>query len=94
MKNKACIKHGHLIVQIYNTEVKFSIKPCIVRTKKVRKALRQKLVKWIMKNSNVCEYPIARDTLIVTDAESGVKRRVPKLLLECSMQQLNNDLIA
>ena len=47
-----------------------------------------------MKNSNVCESPIARDTLLITDAESGAKRRVPKLLLKCSMQQLHNDRIA
>ena len=47
-----------------------------------------------MKNSNVCESLIACDTLIITDAESGVKLRVPKFLLECSMQQLQNELIA
>ena len=40
------------------------------------------------------EYPIARDTLLITDAESGVKRRFPKLLLEYSMQQLHNEIIA
>ena len=40
------------------------------------------------------ESPIAHDTLLITDAESGVKQIVPKLLLECSMQQLHNDLIA
>ena len=40
------------------------------------------------------ESPIARDTLLITDAESRVKRRVPKLLLECSMQQLHDELIA
>ena len=33
-----------------------------------------------MKNSNVREYPISHDTLLITDAESGVKRRVPKTL--------------
>ena len=47
-----------------------------------------------MKNSNVREYPIARDTLLIIDAESGVKWRVPKLLLECYMPQLHNKLIA
>ena len=47
-----------------------------------------------MKNSNVHESPIARDTLIITDAEYGVKRIVPKLLLEFSMRQLHNELIA
>ena len=47
-----------------------------------------------MKNSNVREYSIARDTLPITDAEYIVKMRVPKLLLECSIQQLHNELIA
>ena len=42
-------KRGHLISQVHNTEMKWSIKPCIVRTKKVSKALKQKLVEWIMK---------------------------------------------
>ena len=40
------------------------------------------------------ESPIARDTLLITDAESRIKQRVPKLLLECSMRQLHNELIA
>ena len=40
------------------------------------------------------EYPIARDTLLIKDEESLVKRRVPKLLLECSMRQFHNELIA
>ena len=40
------------------------------------------------------EYPIVHDTLIINDAEYGVKQRVPKLLMECSMRQLQNELIA
>ena len=40
------------------------------------------------------ESPIDRDTLLITYAESEVKWRVPKLLLECSMQQLHNEIIA
>ena len=40
------------------------------------------------------ESPIASDTLLINDTESGVKRRVPKTLLECSMRQLQNELIA
>ena len=47
-----------------------------------------------MKNSNVRQSPIARDILLISDAKSGVKRRVPKILLVCSMRQLHNDLIA
>ena len=91
---KASTKRGHFIAQVHNIEVKWSIKLCILRTKQISKALTQKLVDWIMKNSNVCESPIARDTLLITNAESGVKRRVPKLLLECSMWKLHNELNA
>ena len=87
-------KRGHLIAQVHNIEVKWSIKPYIVITKQVSKALRQKLVEWIMKNSNVCEPTISRDNLLITDAESVVKCIVLKLLLEFSMRQLHNELIA
>ena len=48
----------------------------------------------MMKNSNVRQSPITRDTLLITDADTKLKRRVPKLLLECSMQQFHNELIA
>ena len=54
----------------------------------------QKLVEWIIKTSNLRESPIARDSLLITDVESVVKRKVPKLLLKCFMQQLHNKLIA
>ena len=47
-----------------------------------------------MKNSNVRQSPITRDTLLIADADSKLKRRVPKILLECSMRQLHNELIA
>ena len=70
---KSSTKCGHLISQFQNTEMKWSIKPCIFRKKQVSKALRQKLVEWITKNSNVRESPIARDNLLITDAESRVK---------------------
>ena len=82
-----------MIAQVYNTDMKWSIKPYIVRTEKGSKTLRQKLVEWIIKNSNVGESSIARDTLIITDEEYGVKQRVQKLLLECPMLKLHNELI-
>ena len=49
-KKMASTKRGHLIAQVHNTAMKWSIKPCIVRTTKDSKALRQKLVEWMMKN--------------------------------------------
>ena len=54
--------------------------------KKVGKALRQEIVDWVLKYSNVRQSPTTRDTLLIADADSKVKRRVPKLLLECSMR--------
>ena len=56
--------------------------------------MRKETVEWIMKNSNVRKSPITRDTLLIADADSKVNRRVPNLLLECSMRQLHNELIA
>ena len=47
-----------------------------------------------MKNSNVRQSPITRDTLLIANADTKVKRRVPKILLECSMRQLHNYLIS
>ena len=60
---KASTKRGHLIAQVKNTSVKWSSKSFIVRTKTISKALRLEIVDWIMKNSNVRQYPITRDTL-------------------------------
>ena len=93
-RRTASTKLGHLIAQVKNTSVKWSIKPRIVRTKKISKALRKETVDWIMKNSNVRDSPITHDTLLIADADTKVKRRVPKLLLECSMRQFHNELIA
>ena len=61
---------------------------------KISKALRQEIVDCTMKNSNVRQSPITRNNLLIADADTKVKRRVPKLLLECSMRQLHNELIA
>ena len=47
-----------------------------------------------MKNSNVRQSPTKRDTLLIADVDTKVKLRVPKLLLECSMRQLHNEIIA
>ena len=66
---KSSTKGRHFIAQVHNTEVKWSIKPCIVRKKTFSKALRQKLLEWMVKISNVRESPIACDTLLITDAE-------------------------
>ena len=46
-----------------------------------------------MKNSNLREFPIALDTLLITDVEYRVKSRESNLLLECYMQHYHNELI-
>ena len=92
-QRKASTKRGHFIDQVKNTSVKWSIKPCIVRTKKISKALRKETVDGIIKNSNVRQSLITRDTLLIADADTKVKRGVPTLLLESSMQHLHNYLI-
>ena len=93
-QRKASTKRGHLIAQVKNISVKWYIKPFIFITKKISKALRKETVDWILKNSNVRESPITRDNLLTADADTKVKCRVPKLLLECSMRQLHNEIIA
>ena len=92
-QRKASTKCGHLIAQVKNSSVKWSIKPCIVGTKRISKALRQEIVDWKMKNSNVRQYPITRDTLPIADADTKVKRRVPKFFWNvpcdsCTMSSL------
>ena len=76
-QRKASTKRGHLIAQVKSSSVKWSIKTCIVRTKKISKALRKETVDWIMKNSNVRQSSITRDTLLIADADTKVKCRVP-----------------
>ena len=40
-QRKASTKRGHLIPQVKNKLMKLSIKPCLVRTEKISKALRK-----------------------------------------------------
>ena len=47
-----------------------------------------------MKKLNVLQSSITRVNLLIADADFKVKHRVPKLLLECYMRQLHNELIA
>ena len=76
----------------YSSEMVYQTMHCLGGV--VSKALRQEIVDWIIKNSNVRESPIARDTLLIADADTKVKLRVTELLLECSMRQLQNEIIA
>ena len=44
--------------------------------------------------SHVRQSPITRDNLLIAEADTEEKYRVTTLLLECSMRQLHNELIA
>ena len=74
--------------------MKCAVKPQIICKKKVDYDLIQKVVDWVLLNSNVREYPIVRDTLLIDEHGNSVWTRVPKLLLECSVRKLYNELIS
>jgi hypothetical protein len=60
---------------------------------KVGPELRKELLEWIMNHENVIASPIAKDTLLVLNKETGEKERVGKLLLEISVRELHNWLV-
>eukprot|EP00978_Attheya_sp_CCMP212_P034636 scaffold146167_cov65-Attheya_sp.AAC.1 len=94
-RNRVSAKRAHLVLSMpTNKTVKWAVKPRIVCTKKVDDALIQKVVAWVLRNSNIRESPIVRDTLLIAEDSDGVKTRVPKLLLECSVCELHNELIS
>jgi hypothetical protein len=55
--------------------------------------MRQALHAWIINHPNVIDSPIARDRLLITDPETGLKKRTGKLLLEISVRELHNALL-
>eukprot|EP00978_Attheya_sp_CCMP212_P022225 scaffold66031_cov63-Attheya_sp.AAC.2 len=73
--------------------VKWAVKPRIVHKKKVDDALIHKFVDWVLRNSNIHESPIVRDTLLIDEQGNGDRAHVPKLLLECSMRELHNEFL-
>ena len=62
------------------------------RYTKISNDLCDKLRSWIVNHHSVVTSPIANDTYIVKN-EDGTQGHVPKLLLECSVRELHNDLI-
>ena len=61
---------------------------------KVSPSLRKKVVDWILKHPNVVQSPICNDKVFVKNRSTGEKEKVTKLLLECSVRELHNDLIS
>ena len=73
--------------------VKWAVKPQLLCTKKVDCMLIHKVVDWVLRNSNLCESLIIRDTLLINEQVKDDQTRAPKLLLNCYMQELHNELI-
>ena len=73
---------------------KWAVKPKMVRKKKLDDALIRKIVDWVLHNSNVREFPIVHNTMIIDENGNGDRKCVTKLLLECSVQKLHNEFIA
>ena len=61
---------------------------------KITTEVRAKLHEWVLNHPRVVQSPIANDTLFVLNEETGKKERVGKLLLEISVRELHNNLIA
>jgi hypothetical protein len=61
---------------------------------KITPEIREKLNHWILAHPQVVQSPITSDTLLLPDRETGLTICVPKLLLEISIRELHNDLIA
>jgi hypothetical protein len=60
---------------------------------KISPEVRDKLLDWIANHKNVIVSPIAKDTLLVLNSETGEKERVGKPPLEGSFGKLHNLLI-
>jgi hypothetical protein len=59
----------------------------------VTEEMRAKLHAWVLNHPHVVDSPIARDTLLIKDPETGKKVRTGKVLLEVSVRELHNDLL-
>ena len=61
---------------------------------KISPDLCDKVVEWIKKHPHVVHSPISNDKVYVKNPTTGEKEKVTKLLLECSVRELHNDLIS
>ena len=93
-RHRVSANQAQLLSEPNNKSVKWAVKPQIVCKKKLDDALIQKFVYWVLRNSNVSETTIVRDTLIIDKHGNGVRTRVPKVVPECSVCKLHNDLIS
>jgi hypothetical protein len=55
--------------------------------------VRDKLHAWIINHEMVIESPISNDILLKLNPVTGIKERVPKLLLQIPVRELHNDLV-
>jgi hypothetical protein len=60
---------------------------------KISLSLRKSLLQWILDHPSVVPSPLSKDTLLVSNPDTGRKERVGKLLLEIPVRELHNDLL-
>ena len=57
-------------------------------------AVKELLHAWVLNHPRVVNSPIANETLLVTNPQTGERERVSKLLREITIREMHNDLIA
>ena len=62
--------------------------------KKVDDALICRVVHWVLRNINVHESLKVRNNMLINKHINGDRTRVPKLLLECHVREIYNELIS
>lgn len=63
------------------------------RYKTIQRSLHEKLLNWILSHENVIPSPQKRDTILVYNPSTKKREPVTKLLLQCSVRELHDDLI-
>eukprot|EP00978_Attheya_sp_CCMP212_P012464 scaffold31102_cov31-Attheya_sp.AAC.1 len=76
-RHRVSAKRAHLQSVQDDKTVKWVVKPRIVFKKKVDDTLIEKVVDWVLRNSNIRESPIVRDTLLIDEDGNGVKLVFP-----------------
>ena len=80
------------LMELNSKDIFWSYLPPRLKAQKVPDTVRRELQEWIMKHPCLIVSPVKDDTLLVKDKD-GKKVRMPKLLLECSVRELHNNML-
>jgi hypothetical protein len=86
-------KAKQILLMNMETGVDWSQRRKRKRWRKVDQDVRDKLHAWIINHEMVIEWPISNDVLLKLDPVTGIKERVPQLLLQIPVRELHNDLL-